>query len=61
MELLLILLIYAAPILLAALAAYIYRKFINKNPYSYSRDFITGLLYLWGFKETIKNFKFRKR
>ena len=57
----LIILIYCAPLLLAIVCTYLYRKFIDKNECSYTRDFITGLIYLVGVRELLKNFQFKKR
>ena len=57
----LIITIYCAPLLIAIGCVYLYRNFIDKNEGSYTRDFITGLIYLVGVREFLKNLQFKKR
>lgn len=50
---------YCWPLIMAIIFVYIYRTYIDKG--SNSRDFISGLIYLVGARETLKNFMFKKR
>lgn len=57
--LLIVIFAYCLPLIIACIFVHIFRKFIDKD--SYSRDFISGLIYLIGVRETLKNFRFRRR
>ena len=50
---------YCWPLIMAVIFVYIYRTYIDKG--SNSRDFISGLIYLVGARETLKNFMCKKR
>ena len=50
---------YCLPLIVATLFVFVYRKFVDKD--SYSRDFISGLIYLIGVRETLRNFRTRRR
>lgn len=53
-----IFLIYCLPLILGLFAVWIVRLIIPK--YSYSRDFISGLIMLCATREFLKNFRFRR-
>jgi hypothetical protein len=54
-----IILCYCFPLFIAGAIVYVYRKFIDKG--SPVRDYISGIIFLLGAREVIKNFKFIRR
>ena len=54
-----IILCYGFPLILAAGIIYIYRKFIDTG--SCVRDLISGVIFLLGAREVMKNFRFKRR
>lgn len=54
-----ILFAYSLPLWLGLIAMGIYRKVTKEE--NYSRDFISGLIFLVAVREFLRNFRFRKR
>lgn len=49
---------YSLPLWLGLIAVWIYRKVTSRD--NYSRDFISGLIFLVAVREFLKNFRFKK-
>lgn len=57
--LLFLLFVYSIPLIIACLGILLYRKVVDKD--SYSRDFISGLIFLVGIREMLRNMRPRRR
>lgn len=54
-----IILCYCFPLIITGALIYVYRTFIDKR--SNLRDYMSGLIFLLGAREVLKNFRFKKR
>ena len=54
-----IVLCYCWPLILAYIIIKVYRKYVDHG--SYMRNFVSGIVWIIGVREVMRNFRFKKR